>query len=58
MIGELYKIGEEPILRPRELRVSHQDEKRKYLLKQFLRREESFPSQTKAYSGLTVYNGV
>ncbi len=27
MIGKQYKIGAGPILRPRELRISHQDEK-------------------------------
>ncbi len=30
----------------------------KYLLKRLSRREESFPSHSMAYSGLTVENGV
>ncbi len=58
MVGKLYKIGAGPILRPRELRIGQEDEKCKYLLKRFSRREERFPSKTMAYSVLTVDNGV
>ncbi len=58
MVGKPYKIGAEPILRPRKLRIGHEDEKMKYLLKRLSRREESFLSQPMAYSGLTVESGV
>ncbi len=54
MVGKLYKIGAGPILRPRELRIGHEDEKCKILLKRLSRREESFLSHSMAYSGLTV----
>ncbi len=59
MVCKLYKIGAGPLLRPRELRIGHEDEKMEVSIKNDCQGEgESFPSHSMAYSGLTVENGV
>ncbi len=56
MIGKLYKIGKGPILRPRKLKIGHQDEKMQVSIKTISKESGTFSIM--AYSGLIVYNGV
>ncbi len=58
MVGKLYQIGAGPILRPRELRIGHEDEKMQVSIKTIIKERGNFPSHLMAYSGLTVENGV
>ncbi len=45
MVGKLYKIGAGPILRPRKLRIGHEDEKMQVSIKTIVKKNrEVFPS--------------
>ncbi len=59
MIGKQYKIGAGPILRPRELRISHQDEKMQVSIKNDFQGERKVFYHRKWLTvGLPVDNGV
>ncbi len=58
MVGKLYKNGAEPILRPRKLRIGHEDEKMQVSIKTIVKERGKFSSHSIAYSVLTVENGV
>ncbi len=42
MVGKLYKIGAGPILRPRELRIGHEDEKMQDSIKAIVKERGKF----------------
>ncbi len=42
MVGKLYKIGARPILRPRELRIGHKDEKMQVSIKRIVKERGKF----------------
>ncbi len=59
MVGKLYKCGAGPILRPRKLRIGHEDENMQVSIKTIVEGERKDCHQHSiAYSGLTVENGV
>ncbi len=58
MIGKLYTIGAGPILRPRELRIGHQDKKMQVSIKKDFKERGKFSITDNGLQWLTVDNGV
>ncbi len=58
MVGKLYKCGAGPILRPRKLRIGHEDANMQVSIKTIVEERGKFSITFNCYSGLTVENGV